>query len=81
MPLCIGSLLTPRVWFEKLGGQSRQHGQIFISQSGWREKREKSDEPWASWESLSKISVFLHKVCVNSFVYLRIGFLGEEISL
>ena len=45
------------------------------------EKREKSDEPWASWESLSKISVFLHKVCVNSFLYLRIGFLGEEISL
>ena len=28
------------------------------------EKREKSDEPWVSWESLSKISVFLHKVCV-----------------
>ena len=51
----MGSLVTTYcVWYEQLGGQIRQHGQMFISQSGWREKREKNDEPWGSCESVIK---------------------------
>ena len=58
------------------------------------EEREENGEAWVSCESVSKISVYLHKgcvcvcvcececgVCVKSFLYLRIGFVCEEISL
>ena len=59
-------------------------------------EREENGEAWVSCESVSKISVYLHKgcvcvcvsvsvvcvcVCVKSFLYLRIGFVCQEISL